>query len=119
MLGFDRKAASYTWPATAVLTLPWLVYLVRSTLFVFVLAVLFAYLLSPLVNLLDRALPSRGRTRALALADIIFLAAVVFITAQVGATVAAQARAFQQDLPKRIAQFEAPNPSLPESVNNF
>ena len=33
----------------------YLVYLVRSTLFVFILALLFAYLLSPLVNLLDRA----------------------------------------------------------------
>jgi predicted PurR-regulated permease PerM len=119
MLGIDRKAARYTWTAAAIVLLLWLVYLVRSTLFVFVLAVLFAYLLSPLVNLLDRALPSRGRTGALALAYIIFLAAVVFITSQVGATVAVQARAFQQDLPKRIAQFEAPNPSLPESVNNF
>ena len=119
MLGIDRKAARYTWTAAAVGMLLWLIYLVRSTLFVFVLAVLFAYLLSPLVNLLDRALPSRGRTGALALAYVIFLAAVVFITSQVGATVAVQARAFQQDLPKRIAQFETPNPSLPESVNNF
>jgi predicted PurR-regulated permease PerM len=119
MLGIDRKAARYTWTAAAIVLLLWLIYLVRSTLFVFVLAVLFAYLLSPLVNLLDRALPSRGRTGALALAYIIFLAAVVFIASQVGATVAVQARAFQQDLPKRIAQFETPNPSLPESVNNF
>jgi predicted PurR-regulated permease PerM len=119
MLGFDRKAARSTWTAIAVVLAIWLVYLVRSTLFVFVVAVLFAYLLSPLVDLLDRALPSRTRTGALALAYIIFLATVVVIVMQVGATVAVQAKAFQQDLPKRIAQFEAPNPKLPESVNHF
>jgi predicted PurR-regulated permease PerM len=128
MLGIDRTAARYTWTATAVLLLIWLVYLVRSTLFIFVLAVLFAYLLSPLVDLLDRALPSRTldralpsrtRTGALALAYIIFLATVVFVVMQVGATVAVQAEAFQQDLPQRIAKFEAPNPKLPAAVNDF
>ena len=119
MLGIDRKAARYTWTAAAVLLLLWLIYLVRSTLFIFVLAVLFAYLLSPLVNLLDRALPSRTRTPALALAYIIFIGVVAFVTTQIGATVAVQAKALQQDLPNRIAQFEEPNPKLPDAVNNF
>ena len=63
MLGIDRKAARYTWTAAVVLLLLCLVYLVRSTLFVFILAVLFAYLLSPLVNLLDRFLPPAARAR--------------------------------------------------------
>src|SRR4051812_24153723 len=119
MLGIDRKAARYTWTAAAVVLLLWLVYLVRSTLFMFVLAVLFAYLLSPLVNLLDRVLPSRTRTPALALAYLIFVGVVVFVVMQIGSTVALQAKAFQQDLPNRIAQFEKPNPKLPEAVNNF
>src|SRR3954451_23715781 len=119
MLGIDRKAAHYTWTAAAVLLLMWLVYLVRSTLFVFILAVLFAYLLSPLVDLLDRVLPSRTRTPALALAYVIFVGVVVFLVMQIGGTVAVQAKAFQQDLPNRIARFEEPNPKLPEAVNNF
>jgi predicted PurR-regulated permease PerM len=119
MLGFDRKAARYTWTAACVLLLIWLVYLVRSTLFIFVLAVLFAYLLSPLVNLLDRVLPSRTRTAALALSYVIFLGVAAFVTSQIGSTVAAQAKAFQQDLPNRIAQFQAPNPKLPDAVNRF
>src|ERR1041385_4186907 len=106
MLGIDRKAARYTWTATAVLLLLWLVYQVRSTLFVFILAVLFAYLLSPLVNLLDRFLPTRTRTPALALAYVIFIAVVVFVGVQVGSTVASQAKAFEKDLPARIAEFE-------------
>jgi predicted PurR-regulated permease PerM len=119
MLGIDRKAARYTWTAAAVLMLLWLIYLVRSTLFIFVLAVLFAYLLSPLVNLLDRVLPSRTRTPALALAYAIFLGLVAFIATQVGSTIASQAKAFQQTLPGQIARFEEPNPKLPAAVNNF
>jgi predicted PurR-regulated permease PerM len=119
MLGIDRKAARYAWTVAAVVLALWLVYLVRSTLFMFVLAVLFAYLLSPLVNLLDRAIPSRTRTAALALSYVIFLGVATFIVTEIGSTVAVQARAFQQDLPKRIAQFEAPNPKLPAAVNNF
>jgi predicted PurR-regulated permease PerM len=119
MLGIDRKAARYTWTAAAVILLLWLVYLVRSTLFIFVLAVLFAYLLSPLVDLLNRALPSRTRTPALALAYVIFVGVAVFLIMQLGTTVAIQAKAFQQDLPNRIAQFEQPNPKLPEALNNF
>ena len=60
MLGIDRSAARYTWTAAMVLLFLYLVYLVRSTLFIFALALLFAYLLSPLVNLLDRAIPKEG-----------------------------------------------------------
>src|SRR5437763_3111401 len=119
MLGIDRKAAHYTWTAAAVLLLLWLVYMVRSTLFVFILAVLFAYLLSPLVNLLDRFLPTRTRTPALALAYVIFIGVVVFVGIQVGTTVANQAKQFEKDLPAKIGQFEKPNPKLPESINNL
>jgi predicted PurR-regulated permease PerM len=67
MLGIDRHAARNTFTAVLVLLAFYLVYMIRSTLFVFILAILFAYLLSPLVNLLDRALPTRTRTPELAL----------------------------------------------------
>jgi predicted PurR-regulated permease PerM len=119
MLGIDPKAAKYTWTAAAVLLLLVLIYMVRSTLFVFILAVLFAYLLSPLVNLLDRFLPTRTRTAALALSYVIFIGAVVFTAAQIGSTVSAQAREFEKDLPARIGAFEKPNPKLPAAVNNL
>jgi predicted PurR-regulated permease PerM len=118
-LGIDRQAARYTWTAALVLLLLWLVYHVRSTLFVFILAILFAYLLSPLVNLLDRALPSRTRTPALALAYVIFVAVVVFIGIRVGTTASEQAKAFEKDLPNRIEAFQKPSPKLPDSINNL
>src|SRR4051794_32327678 len=119
MLGIDRKAAHYTWTAAMVLLLLYLVYMVRSTLFVFILAVLFAYLLSPLVNFLDRFLPTRTRTPALALAYVIFIGIVVFVGIQVGSTVASQAKAFEKDLPAKIGQFEKPNPKLPAAINTL
>jgi predicted PurR-regulated permease PerM len=119
VLGIDRQAARYTWTAALVLILLWLVYQVRSTLFVFILAILFAYLLSPLVNLLNRFLPTRTRTPGLALAYVIFVAVVVLVGIKIGSTVAEQAKAFETDLPSRIAAFEAPNPKLPDAINTL
>ena len=97
MLGIERAAARYTWSAAIVLLVLYLVYLLRSTLFVFALALLFAYLLSPLVDLLDHAIPRKGtRTLALTLAYLIFVGAVVLIATQIGTRVVAQAHAGHQ-----------------------
>jgi hypothetical protein len=70
VLGLDRRTASYTWTVVFILVLLRVVYLIRETLFVFVVALLFAYLLWPLVRFLDRWLP--GRSKALAL-GIVYL----------------------------------------------
>src|SRR5664279_4685108 len=100
MLGLERSAARYTWTAAIVLLAFYLVYLLRSTLFVFALALLFAYLLSPLVDLLDRAIPKKGtRTLALALAYLIFIGAVVLVGIQIGTRVVTQAEALAVKLP--------------------
>jgi predicted PurR-regulated permease PerM len=93
MLGIDRRAAQYTWTAVAILLLIATVYLVRKTLFVFVVALLFAYLLSPLVNLLDRILPaSRTRTPALVIAYAIVIGGLVFGAIGLGSRVADEAK---------------------------
>ena len=104
MLGIDRSAARYTWTAALVVLLLWLVYLVRETLFIFILALLFAYLLSPLVNLIDRFLPgNRSRTIALGLAYAIFVAAVVLIGIQIGSRVVEQATSLEKTFPNTVA----------------
>ncbi|MDE3194960.1 MAG: AI-2E family transporter, partial [Acidobacteriota bacterium] len=56
MLGLDPRAARYTWTAAVVLLSMWLLYLIRETLFVFVIALMFAYLLYPLLDAIDRRL---------------------------------------------------------------
>jgi len=111
MLGIDRSAARITWTAAAILLVLWLVYLVRSTLFIFVLALLFAYLLSPLVDLLNRILPERRirtRTPALALAYVIFVALVVGAGAQIVPRVVEQATALKERFPNMVADWERP-----------
>jgi predicted PurR-regulated permease PerM len=88
MLGIDSRAARSTWTAALVVLALWLVYLVRSTLYIFILAVLFAYLLAPLVNLLDRLLPTRAtRTLALALAYVLLVGLVAVGAIVVGTKV--------------------------------
>ena len=114
MLGIERSAARYTWTAAMVLLLLWLVYLVRSTLFVFALALLFAYLLSPLVDLLDRALPRKGtRTLALALSYLIFVGVVVLVAVEIGTRVVAQAQTLAVNFPDMMAKLEQPSALAP------
>jgi predicted PurR-regulated permease PerM len=117
MLGIDRSAARHTWTAALVLLLLWLVYLVRGTLFIFILALLFAYLLSPLVNLIDRFLPgNRSRTIALGLAYAIFVAAMVLIGSQIGSRVVEQAAALKKTFPNMVAGWQPPAGSLEAQV---
>jgi predicted PurR-regulated permease PerM len=106
MLGIDRNAARSTWTVALVVALLVLVYLARTTLFVFVLAVLFAYLLSPLVNLLDRFLPTRARGAALALSYVIFVGVVGFSGFQIGSRVAYQAKSLSRNLPAQVEQWK-------------
>jgi predicted PurR-regulated permease PerM len=119
MLGFDRRAARYTFTAAMVLLALYLVYLVRSTLFVFILALLLAYLLSPLVNLLDRFLPGRTRTPALALAYIIFVGLAALLIIQVGSRAVQQANALAKKLPDMLGSLQAPTPEASPSVNSL
>ena len=120
MLGIDRRAASYTWTAAFVVLLLWLTYLMRTTLFVFIVALLFGYLLSPLVNIIDRLLPGkRTRTPALALAYVIFIALLFVGITQIGARVVDEANSLAKSMPAKLAVATQPNPSLSPEVNSF
>lgn len=110
MLGIDRRAARYTFTAALVLLLLYIFYLVRVTLFIFILALLFAYLLSPLVNALDRLLPGRTRTPALTLAYLFFLGLVVLAGMQIGSRVEKQAEDLEKKLPAILAPLQGPPP---------
>jgi predicted PurR-regulated permease PerM len=108
MLGIDRAAARNTWTALVVVLGVAVVYLVRQTLFVFILALLFAYLLSPLVELLDRLLPgSRTRAPALALAYLLVMGILVWAGVALGSRMAEQANALVVRIPDLLAQARA------------
>jgi len=119
MFLINRRAASYTFTVATVLLLLYLVYLLRTTLFIFILALLFAYLISPLVNLLTRVLPGRTRAPALALAYLIFVGLSVFIAIKVGTTVVEQASSLGKTLPDVLANWQKPTPSVTPEVNSL
>jgi len=119
MLGFDRRAARYTWTVALVVLLLVLVYLMRQTLFVFILAVLFAYLLAPLVDLLDRILPtSRTRTPALALAYAMVVTILVILVMQIGSRVVEEANTLIKTVPDLLAKWQAPTPGVNPDMNS-
>jgi predicted PurR-regulated permease PerM len=122
MLGFDRRAARYTWTVALVALALVLVYLIRQTLFMFVLAVLFAYLLAPLVDLLDRVLPAsrtRTRTPALAMAYVLVVAILVVVVSQIGARVVEEANALVKVFPDMLAKWQQPSPEATPAVNSL
>jgi predicted PurR-regulated permease PerM len=106
MLGIDRNAVRYTWSAVLVLLLLALIYQVRATLFLFTLAVLFAYLLSPAVELLVRALPRGARTWALAVVYVCFVGLVVLAVTQIGSSVVKQAQSLAGKFPEMLDQLQ-------------
>ncbi len=108
MMSFDQRAARQTLTVVVVLALVYALYLARTTIFVFILALLFAYLLSPLVNLINRILPNRKtQVLGLALAYVIFLAILVTVGALIGTTVADQASALAKHAPDMLAKLQA------------
>ena len=106
--GLDRRAASYTWTVLFVLSLVAVVYLIRETLFVFALALLFSYLLWPLVHGIDRRLPGRSRVPALAIVYSSMVVLLIIIGIAVGSRVVIQADALAQRIPELISRLEKP-----------
>jgi len=116
--GLDRRAASYTWTVLFILLLLAVVYLIRETLFVFALALLFAYLLRPLVYFLDRRLPGRSRAPALAIVYLSIVGLLVAVGIAVFSRVALEANALAMRIPELLSRLEKPveliaSPSLP------
>lgn len=119
MLGIDRRAARAAWTVGLVALLLYLTYLVRATFFVFVLAVLFAYLLTPLVDLLNRFLPTSTRTPALALAYVIFVGSVVFGGIQIGTRTFDQAKQLAEQLPGDVAKLRKATLDTPTTLGKY
>jgi len=115
MLGFERKAARYTWTAALIALLIGSVYLIREALIVFAVALLLTYLLYPLYEALNRILPGRSRAPALATAYLIFFAIVTLMVLTIGFRVtdeanslAAHAKDFLKEMQARTDNSASP-----------
>jgi len=80
-------------------------YVTRVTLIAFLFAIFFAYLMSPLVNHLDRIL--RGRIRAIALIYTCLLAIVVIFFVEVGPKVTSEGAKLGHSLPTMLARLSS------------
>jgi predicted PurR-regulated permease PerM len=112
-LGIDLKAARYTWTAALIVLLLGVVYLVREALIVFIIALLFAYLLYPLMDLIDRHLTAKTRTPALAMTFVLVIGILSVLGVSVGSAVAEEAANLATQAPaflEKIRQSPAPPP---------
>ena len=76
MLGIDEKALRVTWTIFLFVLVLIIVYSIRDTLLVFAGAIFLAYVLSPVVALIERFIPKR-RALALGLVYIVLLGGIV------------------------------------------
>jgi predicted PurR-regulated permease PerM len=108
MFGIDDRIARYTWSVIAVLLGLGVLYRIRETLFVFIVAILFAVLLSPLIEQLNRRLPGRSRTPAVAIVYLVLVGLLVFGMFEIGSRVVVQAEALTAKLPQLLSNLQHP-----------
>jgi predicted PurR-regulated permease PerM len=119
MLGIDPKAARATWTVILVGLFCLTLYSIRRTLFLFIVALLFAYLLLPIVDFIDRVLPMRGsRTPALAIVYALLVTGLVFTGIGIGSVVTDQARTLAHKIsdylkPEQVQDLALPPPLGP------
>ncbi len=105
MLGIDSDVARSTWSVIAVFLLVAIIYEVRDIIFLFFVAMLFAYLLWPLLDYLDRRLPGRSRVPALAITYIVVVALLIFAVVEIGTRIALEINTLVAKLPAFLSQL--------------
>jgi len=83
------------------------VYLVRDTLLVFAIALMLAYLLYPLMDLIDQRLSARTRTPALAITFLLVISAIGAFGAFIGSVVVEQANNLAKAAPAFLDRLRA------------
>jgi predicted PurR-regulated permease PerM len=100
MILWDAKAARITFTVVIVAALLYGVYAIRGTLFVFLLAIFFAYMVYPLVSLLDRIRPRRAPSWASPVAALVLvLTLAAFIGVLVGPSIGDEANRLSEQFP--------------------
>jgi predicted PurR-regulated permease PerM len=113
MLALDRTAARWTWTVAVVLLILWSLYQIRETIFVLITAILFAYMLTPLVNKVNQLLPGKSRAPGLAITYLVLVAALVVVFIEVGTRVADEAASLALRAPQFFANLNSETPQVP------
>ena len=119
--GLDARAARITWTAAVVGLSLYAAYVIRATLLVFVLALFVAYMIVPLVNLIERHRWRRmPRTASVAAAFVVVLAVVATAVALVAPVVSDEAAKLADQLPKIVQSGNlAQNIPLPSWLDPY
>jgi predicted PurR-regulated permease PerM len=103
MLGFDVRTARATWTVALVVLALYATYSIRRTLFVFVLAVFFSYMLAPLVRRLRQHAPKRlSHTASTAIIFGLLILAIAALLAVVVPPIVDQAARLSEQLPQLV-----------------
>lgn len=108
MLGLNRNAAHYVWTALFILCLAWLIYKIRDTLFLFTVALLFAYLLWPVVDVLNRWLPGRSKGAGLLLVYLALIGILIVAGYYIGLRIVQDANGLADRFPQLLERFQHP-----------
>ena len=124
MLGIDSRAARAAWTVFVVALALATIYYIRTVLFVFVVAILFAYMLHPVVNLVDRFLPwPRSRTYSLAIVYIALIGVLILGGTLIGTRAVAEAATLSNRIPELQAslmnRLQAPGAAWLEPIKGY
>ena len=104
----DPKTLRVLWTVLVVIGALALLYLLRTVLLVLVFAVVLAYLIFPLVKLVERALPRSGRRPlAIAVVYLVLIAALSTLAALVGPPLGRELAALGQKFPEISEQIKS------------
>src|SRR5437588_6016677 len=112
MLEIDDRALRAVWTVFLFGLLLAVLYFIRDTILLFALAIFFAYMLSPLLAVIERFMPRR-RNLALALVYVVLIGALVAIGFQVIPAIGEQATSLATRLPSLITSAKSTSFPLP------
>jgi len=120
MFGIDERALRVVWTVFLFALLLAIVHIIRPTLLLFAAAIFFAYMLSPIVALIERFLLKR-RSLALTIVYVALIGTLVLLGFELIPTFAGEATSLFQTLPSRITSgslASIPLPHLLEPMRN-
>jgi predicted PurR-regulated permease PerM len=118
----DLHAVKATLSVTLVLTGLYTLYLIKTTIFVFLTAILLAYLLSPLVNVIQGRLPLPahiGKPVALVAVYCVLMALLAIMSVSVGVVVTEQATRLINKIPILLSDANAARLPLPAPLKPY
>jgi len=114
-LGIDSRVIRIVWTAAVCYAL----WSVRGTLFLFAVAILFAYVLLPLVETVNRRVVPKRRGWALAIVYILAIAAIGAALTLVGTFAAQQAKALAKAIPGWYNRLSTNQINWPPSIRPY